>query len=215
VAKRTIDRHRHRLGVYRREADGFLIEIKLREARQLFNRLDPSPFHEKDLDPAAEEYLVGAVRELGARRAKLIIHLPEAEAKQHGSTLPLAIRNYFTYRVKHTREQLRLILARGFISLAIGLVFLFACLSLRQLLAVAASSGAGTLAEGLLILGWVAMWRPVEIFLYDWWPELGKRWLFARIAGMTVEIREIRATEREESGDLAAARRRSQCQRAS
>ena len=26
------------------------------------------------------------------------------------------------------------------------------------------------LKEGLLIVGWVAMWRPLEIFLYDWWP---------------------------------------------
>jgi hypothetical protein len=42
-------------------------------------------------------------------------------------------------------------------------------------------------SEGLLILGWVAMWRPVEIFLHDWWPELGKRKLFDRIAHMQIE----------------------------
>jgi hypothetical protein len=42
-------------------------------------------------------------------------------------------------------------------------------------------------SEGLLILGWVAMWRPVEIFLYDWWPELGKRRLFDRIVHMQIE----------------------------
>jgi hypothetical protein len=25
--------------------------------------------------------------------------------------------------------------------------------------------------EGFLIGGWVAMWRPLEVFLYDWWPN--------------------------------------------
>ena len=51
------------------------------------------------------------------------------------------------------------------------------------------SASNAILSEGLLILGWVAMWRPVEIFLYDWWPELGKRRVFARIGGMSIEAR--------------------------
>jgi hypothetical protein len=24
--------------------------------------------------------------------------------------------------------------------------------------------------QGLTIVGWVSLWRPVEIFLYEWWP---------------------------------------------
>jgi hypothetical protein len=79
-------------------------------------------------------------------------------------------------------------LGRGGVSLLVGLAFLTACLLLQQLL-VALSLGVTTrtLSEGLLILGWVAMWRPVEIFLYDWWPEVGKRRLFDRLARMPME----------------------------
>jgi hypothetical protein len=29
---------------------------------------------------------------------------------------------------------------------------------------------AGILRESLTIAGWVAMWRPTQIYLYDWWP---------------------------------------------
>ncbi len=29
---------------------------------------------------------------------------------------------------------------------------------------------AGVIREGLLIGGWVAMWRPLEVCQYDWWP---------------------------------------------
>ena len=32
--------------------------------------------------------------------------------------------------------------------------------------------------ESLTIGGWVAMWRPMEIFLYSWWPILRERRTF-------------------------------------
>jgi hypothetical protein len=179
----------HRLGVYRCEHGKYLIEIRLRELRQLFNTLDPSPFHERDLDPAAEEYLVSAAREIGPRRSMLVLHLPAKTADEEAVDAVMAIRHYFEYRSRHTRQQLRLLMGRGAISLAIGLAFLGVCLLLRQLLAGAGDSGTTILSEGLLILGWVAMWRPVEVFLYDWWPELGRRRLFERIAHMQIETR--------------------------
>ena len=48
---------RRRPDAYRCEGDTYLIEIRLRELRQLFNTLDPAPFHEKDLEPAAARRL--------------------------------------------------------------------------------------------------------------------------------------------------------------
>jgi hypothetical protein len=76
---------------------------------------------------------------------------------------------------------------RAFVNLGIGLLFLAACLTLRRTLLAAGSHD--LLAEGLLIIGWVALWRPVEMFLYDWWPLLRRRRRFASIASMPVEIR--------------------------
>ena len=181
---------RRHLDAYHKENGCYLIEVKLRDIRQLFNTLDPSPFPTKDLDPAAEEYLVGAAREIGARPSTLLLHVPVGTADHEVDGAISAVRHYFTYRAWHTREQLRLMLWRGLISLAIGLLFLIACLSLRKLLsALTVSPSTDIVSEGLLILGWVAMWRPVEIFLYDWWPEFGKRRVFARIARMSIEVR--------------------------
>jgi hypothetical protein len=43
--------------------------------------------------------------------------------------------------------------------------------------------------ESLTIAGWVAMWRPMEIFLYEWWP-LRRRWrVFEKMSHMKVEMR--------------------------
>jgi hypothetical protein len=43
--------------------------------------------------------------------------------------------------------------------------------------------------EGLLILGWVALWRPTEALLYDWWPLARRRMLLRRLASIPIEVR--------------------------
>jgi hypothetical protein len=77
-------------------------------------------------------------------------------------------------------------LGRGATSLAIGLVFLSLCLSVRG--TMVGEPRYAVLAEGLLIIGWVGLWRPVEIFLYDWWPVLRRQRQFAALARMPVEV---------------------------
>ena len=47
----------------------------------------------------------------------------------------------------------------------------------------------GVNMEGMLIAGWVAMWRPLEIFLYDWWPVRRRNRIFGKLAAMPVLIR--------------------------
>ena len=44
------------------------------------------------------------------------------------------------------------------------------------------------LRESFLIGGWVAMWRPLEVFLYDWWPIRADARLFDRLSTMPVRI---------------------------
>ena len=43
--------------------------------------------------------------------------------------------------------------------------------------------------ESFLILGWVANWRPLEIFLYDWWPIARRRDLYLRLSEAVVETK--------------------------
>ncbi|MGE5145891.1 MAG: hypothetical protein ACM3N5_04040 [Candidatus Eiseniibacteriota bacterium] len=170
------------------------IEIRLSRLQQLFNSLDPSPFHEKDLDEDAEAYIVGWVDEFPLPQPlKLIVHLP-ADQLPLAATIDLqeSIHNYFAYRVGETQRRVRALLREGRIALVIGLLFLALCVSVRHL--VLTLGGPGTvsqvLAEGLLILGWVAMWRPLQIFLYEWWPLRRHGRIFAKLAAMPVEVRE-------------------------
>jgi hypothetical protein len=45
------------------------------------------------------------------------------------------------------------------------------------------------LAEGILIFGWVANWRPAEIFLYDVWSVRGRGKLYRRLAEAEIELK--------------------------
>jgi hypothetical protein len=71
-----------------------------------------------------------------------------------------------------------------------GLVFLAAAIGLGDLAAKALADQrlGGLLREGLLIGGWVAMWRPLEIFLYGWWPIRADIQLYRRLSAMPVRI---------------------------
>jgi hypothetical protein len=168
------------------------IEISLNRIAQLFNSLDPSPFHERDLDQDAEEYIVESAEEIGLQRPlALVIHLPTDQIPPSDSTdLGGAIHHYFAYREVHERRRLRLLFRDGRIALASGLAFLFFCVLLRQL---AFSFGTGSVAEiareGTLIIGWVAMWRPLEIFLYEWVPVRRRCRILAKLSSMPVIIK--------------------------
>jgi len=178
--------------VYRREGSLFLIEMKLQETRQLFNTLDPAPFIEKDLDDDAEAYIIDAAREIGPRRPKkVVVHLPAAAVSGDiARQLPVAMHTYFTYRAEHAALQLRHTLREGSIALLIGLSFLATCLMLREAANQLPWSSARTIVrEGLLIMGWVAMWRPIQTFLYDWWPIRHHRILLSELSSAPIEVR--------------------------
>ena len=108
------------------------IEINLSRLPQLFNSLDPSPFHERDLDQNAEEYIVGSAEEIPRQQPlRLVIHLPSdqlTEARDLGE----AIHNYFAYRETSERRRLRLLFRDGRIALATGIAFLFSCVLARH-----------------------------------------------------------------------------------
>jgi hypothetical protein len=173
-------------------ATGVVIELHVREASQLFDALDPSPFREKDLDRNAEEYIVDSVRELSVQSlSALVIYLdrPSRLADEERAVQD-AIHVHFTRLAKLRRRDLQRLLRRGVISLAIGSAFLGTFFALAQLLGHWMGERPFTtlLREGLMIVGWVAMWRPLEIFLYDWWPILGEQRLHERLSRIPVRV---------------------------
>lgn len=168
------------------------IQLKLESIAQLFSSLDPFPFRDRDLDKDAEEYIFDWAREL-PRQADLqiVIHLPAAAAANViAPDVEAAIQRYFRYRAEVIGSDLKQLFRDGRRALAIGLAMLGLCLVLQSLVArwMAAAPAARFLEEGLIILGWVANWKPLEIFLFDWWPLAGRRKLYERLARARIQI---------------------------
>lgn len=169
-----------------------VIELRLNAVEQLFNSLDPSPFLEKDLDADAEEYIVGAVDDFPlSAPLKLAVYLPSAHMTvEAGGAIGEGVRNYFAYAAEVSRRRLRQNFREARTSLVIGLGFLVFCVMLRELVLTLGPGALRTiLAEGLLISGWVAMWRPVQLFLYGWWPLRHACLVHLKLARMPVEVR--------------------------
>ena len=168
------------------------IEIYLENLDQLFNSMDPPPFHEKDLDEDAEEYIVSWAEESPVHDPiVLVIHLrrypTDIDPQQ---VVEKAVHNHFAYKARLNRLQFKRLLREGRISLLIGLLFLGTCLLTTHLLQFAeANALGGVLRESLTIGGWVAMWRPMEIFLYAWWPLLRPGRIYENMSHMGVEVR--------------------------
>jgi hypothetical protein len=168
------------------------IEVHLAELRQMFDEMDPSPFHDRDLDPRAAEYIVGWARELPSRPSvSLLVQLERSAGIADEETLlGEAVRPFFGGRSTAARQRLKQLFRSGRISLLIGLAFLVAAFAASQLIGrwVLANPVGDLLRESVLIGGWVAMWRPIEIFLYDWWPIRAEARLYDRLAAMPVRI---------------------------
>jgi arsenate reductase-like glutaredoxin family protein len=166
------------------------IELRLRELAQLFNSMDPSPFIDRDLDADAEEFIVTWAREFPKdREFELCLQLAIPPQSDRAAGVNEAMHHYFSARAEMKRREFQQLMRRGRLSLVVGVLFLAGCLALGGSVA---KWGKGTSAEiieeGLTIAGWVAMWRPLEIYLYDWWPVRDEMRLLQRLARMRVEL---------------------------
>jgi len=175
-----------------------VIEVHVGELRQLFDAIDPSPFRDRDLDPKAEEFIVGWAKDLPRDASlALVVDLDrEAGLADEAAVLRDAIHEFFRHRAETYRQRLRELLRLGRTSLLIGLVALAGAIALGDFLAtlMKGSRIGEVLRESLTIGGWVSMWRPLEIFLYDWWPIRNEARLSDRLAAMPVRIRYTNAT---------------------
>ena len=172
------------------------IEVFVDKIDQLFNSMDPSPFHQRDLDDDAEEFIVSWAQEFPRRDpVALLVHVNQLPA--HGNAqevIETAVHNYFAYRAKLNHLEFRHLLKEGRTSLIIGLVFLGACLLTSEWLLRKQPGSLSIVArESLTIAGWVAMWRPIRIFLYDWWPVLRRGHLYEKLSRMHIEVRKRNA----------------------
>lgn len=165
-----------------------VIDIRIHALAQLYDAMDPAPFHDKALDPRAEDYILSCARESAAHEpVTLRLHGPP-DLREHAGEIASAVHAHFGLALqaaeRHGRQRLRI----GRAALLLGLAVLVACLVLRSLVPADPSPALEAIREGLLILGWVALWRPVEILLFERWESRQERQRLRALAQARIEL---------------------------
>jgi hypothetical protein len=166
------------------------IELRIGTLAELFNSMDPTPFHHCDLDTDAQEYLESwAMTYPPESHFRVIVHIAQMPGEDPEPTVREAIHNYFDFKSIVNRRNLRLLLLEGRTGLLIGISFLALCLISADLLAAFGTNAfSRVLKESLVIGGWVAMWRPMQIFLYEWWPLVRRGHIYRNLSVAKVHV---------------------------
>lgn len=180
--------------LYRKVDGKIVIEIDLSSVKQLFNSFDPAPFHEKELDINAENYIVDMVDDFPLKtpfRLVIYLHGDKKTTDEGVRTIVHAIRSHFKFRMMEQDVKFRTKFRHGRWALLIGLLFVTIAMIARQL--VYASWGSDHLisqiiADSLLIIGWAAMWEPVTILLYELWPIIQQKKTYEKISTMEIDV---------------------------
>lgn len=169
------------------------VEIRLSALAQLFDTLEPSPFREGSLAPQAESYFLQRVKDLPKDApVRIVIHLPAAEAAPHPPfAIVAAMTGHFAAAAGAEAKKIREMFKIGRRAALIGFVSLSVCLFFAWHITNTFPARPLTriVQESFVILGWVSMWKPIEIFLYDWLPLHRRRRLLERLATAEIVVR--------------------------
>lgn len=167
------------------------LALRVYKVEQLFDAMDPSPFLNKDLNPEAERFIESwATGFSPSSTFHITVHIEQwPQEGDPGVVLSGAMRNHFAYKAERTRSDLGHFLWQGRISLVIGIVFVTLCLLAADAIGKLGTHGSiGIARESLTIVGWVAMWRPMQIFLYDWWPLQRQIRMYEKLGDAKVRV---------------------------
>lgn len=164
------------------------IELRIERMEQLFDNLDPAPFHAKALDRNADAYLRESAGEHSARAPlSIVIHAPLALAARIDD-IASAIHKHFALAHQQAERLHRRQRRIGRVALAGGAATLAGALLVRRWVANLGGSLGDVLAEGLLILAWVALWRPIESIGFDSWKSREERRMLATLARVPIRF---------------------------
>jgi hypothetical protein len=157
---------------YEKTLEGiFCIDVTTGRAEDLYNNFDRSlPYTRRDLDQDLVDYLIDSAREL--RREPFIIRFSFEELP--GDVLQARIRrsvnNYYLYLVELEKLNIRKMMRRSLILMAIGIAILFLSIQVNTKPMFTESVVGKIFSEGLIVAAWVSLWESLATFLVEWAP---------------------------------------------
>lgn len=172
------------------ENDKAVIELKVSTIHQLFDERDPAPFRDKDLDDDAAEYIFVSAQEISADRiARLRIFVEEALTEKQLQTIRYAVNTFYSYESDLMSKRITALISIAFKSLLIGISFMTASIIGSHFVSLKSESFVGLFfKESIVLVGWVSMWRPVSLLLYEWWPLVDTLNIYRKLSELEVDV---------------------------
>jgi hypothetical protein len=175
------------------------IVLHLDEIGKFFSILDPDPLAGIQLYEPGIDLVYDLAR---ASRVKndlhLILYLPNNQMSEtNEKNLKTGIVDYSNFQIYKLQNSLAMQKRQGRRTLIYGLTILIICLLLSGLgfyLTSIASTAfiyamGGFMYNGFMIIGWVSLWTPTSMLLFERWPDIISKKTYERINKMRIEIR--------------------------
>lgn len=170
------------------------VSFRLARLEELLAPPDPDPLSGHFEDRSGVDRILDAARAKYTRRLSAIdakLELDERPTPAVQEKVDDALKALWRYQDERLSEELTTIRRDGLRALGKGTIFLLVCMGIAAVAAEATRLPEllrVLVSEGFVIAGWVALWHPMELLLYEWWPVARDRKLYRLIAEMEYTV---------------------------
>jgi hypothetical protein len=165
------------------------VKLELERPKAFLDGSSPALQSQNVLPDATAEFLERNFQQAPRKNPWVLSLSVENTTAEESKELQAAITAYYTEQVQSSRADLRQHWHTTRQIFVYGGIFLGLCLGLQQLLEqVLAERFPDFISEGLIIIGWVALWRPAEMLTYDWLPLVRRLNLQRKLSQLSVQV---------------------------
>ena len=168
------------------------LKLELDSLDEMFGEPAFSPLGGRVEEMSGLDRLANELRPLPRAPVRARISLPAGErATDLEQRCRDALRAVLDRRIERNRNDARSLRKEGYATLWRGLVFLALCLLGSRLMGefeLLPGFVERFIDEGLVIAGWVALWYPLDVLLYQRWPLARERRLYEALRDMRLEF---------------------------
>lgn len=167
------------------------IDLRVARAAQIFDPHAASPWFRHGLHEKVIAYVLECASDIGPAPLRLVVL--GAGDPLDAAALTHAFRERFEHELESANRTLRAAVrsARRAFLLGTLLMLVLRVASVLAAMALSPSQGLRIFEEGLVIVSWVALWRPIEFVLFDLWPVFERRRLLRCLRDCDVSVRSI------------------------
>ena len=164
------------------------VDIQLSQPRAFLEPENPALVPKVTLPAVTSDFLERRFRNAPLNTTWILNLAVESSTPEGIAQVQGAIAAHYAQQIESTLHDLRNHWRDTIRAFVYGGLFLGACLGLHQLLTnIFDARFPRILDEGLIIIGWVAMWRPAELLTYDWVPLVRRLKLQRKLAQLSVK----------------------------